>query len=167
MHRVFPIIAALTVTAVAGPAAADTRYLAYDAADRVTRALTQGLTLEVERGLFGAIRVDRIHSTSNRGRAETRRGGPAGVRAALPEDARRAVYVYELTEAGDGPRLVRALCPTADAAWLVTERVQLARPLVIHAVGRWPDGTFRHCTQLSYSWRGEWALPPEQAPFSE
>ena len=160
----FPVLCALTVTALAGSASAgDTRYLAFDAADRVTRAMTQGLTFEVERGLFGAIRVERIYSTTNRGQAEITRGGPAEVRSALPEDARAAVHVYQVADQGDGPRLVRALCPTADAAWLVTERVRLARPLTIQVVGRWPDGTYRHCVQLSYSWRGEWALPPGRA----
>jgi hypothetical protein len=34
----------------------------------------------------------------------------------------------------------------------------------IHAVGRWPDGGYRPCVRLSYSWRGEWALPPESGP---
>jgi hypothetical protein len=38
--------------------------------------------------------------------------------------------------------------------------VRLARPITAHAVGRWSDGTFRHCVQLSYDWRGEWAVPP-------
>jgi hypothetical protein len=43
---------------------------------------------------------------------------------------------------------------------MVLGRVRLARPLTAHAVGRWPDGTYRHCVQLSYDWRGEWAVPP-------
>ncbi len=51
------LIPLLAFIAVAGPAAAETRYLAYDAADRVTQALTRGITLEADRGLFGAISV--------------------------------------------------------------------------------------------------------------
>ena len=77
----------LAATAVAGPAAAEIRYLAYDASDRVTQALTRGVTLEANRGLFGAISVRRIISTSNRGSAEVRRGGPDAGRGALPEGA--------------------------------------------------------------------------------
>ena len=81
------LILALAVTAAAGPAAAETRYLAYDASDRVTQALTRGVTLEADRGLFGAISVRRIISTSQRGSADIRRGGPDAVLRALPAGA--------------------------------------------------------------------------------
>jgi hypothetical protein len=47
---------------------------------------------------------------------------------------------------------------------MVIGRVRLARPLTVHAVGRWPDGGYRHCVELSYNWRGEWAMPPVTAP---
>ena len=74
------LIPLLAFSAIAGPAAAEIRYLAYDASDRVTQALTRGITLEANRGLFGAISVRRIISTSNRGSADIRRGGPDDVR---------------------------------------------------------------------------------------
>jgi hypothetical protein len=157
------LIATLALSAIAGPAAADTRYLAYDASDRITQALTRGVTLEVERGLFGAIRVDRIISTSRRGEALIERGGPDGVRGALPAGSTER-SVYTLPTEGDARALGRALCPGADASWLVLGRVRLGRPLTAQAVGRWADGTFRHCVTLSYVWRGEWALPPRAAP---
>lgn len=153
------LIATLVFSAVAGPAAAEIRYLAYDASDRVTQALTRGVTLEANRGLFGAISVRRIISTSNRGSADIRRGGPDDVRRALPDGARETA-VYTISPEGDGRGLSRALCPGADQTWLVLGRVRLARPLTLHAVGRWTDGTYRHCVALSYSWRGEWAVPP-------
>ena len=152
----------LAATAVAGPAAAEIRYLAYDASDRVTQALTRGVTLEANRGLFGAISVRRIISTSNRGSAEVRRGGPDAVRRALPEGATESA-IYAISPEGDGRGLTRALCPGADEAWLVSGRVRLARPLTLQAVGRWADGTYRHCVTLSYTWRGEWAAPPTSA----
>ena len=155
-HLLLPLLA---FTAVAGPAAAETRYLAFDASDRVTQALTRGVTLEADRGLFGAISVRRIISTSNRGSADIRRGGPDAVRRALPEGSRET-SVYTITPEGGGRGLSRALCPSADAAYLVLGRVRLGRPLTLHAVGRWPDGAYRHCVELSYSWRGEWAMPP-------
>jgi hypothetical protein len=47
---------------------------------------------------------------------------------------------------------------------MVLGRVRLARPMTLHAVGRWPDGGYRHCVQLSYNWRGEWAVPPAGGP---
>lgn len=155
-HFLFSLLA---FTAVAGPAAAETRYLAFDASDRVTQALTRGVTLEADRGLFGAISVRRIISTSNRGSADIRRGGPDAVRRALPEGSRET-SVYTITPEGGGRGLSRALCPSADEAYLVLGRVRLGRPLTLHAVGRWPDGAYRHCVELSYSWRGEWAVPP-------
>ena len=157
MHR--PLIAALVLSAIAGPVAAETRYLAYDASDRVTQALTRGVTLEADRGLFGAISVRRIISTSNRGAADIRRGGPDQVRRALPAGSSET-SVYTISPEGDGRGLSRALCPGSDQTWLVSGRVRLGRPLTLHAVGRWTDGTYRHCVALSYNWRGEWAVPP-------
>jgi len=157
------LITLLTVSAVAGPAAAETRYLAYDASDRVTQALTRGITLEGHRGLFGAITVRRIISTSNRGSADIRIGGPDGARRVLPAGATENI-LYTVSPEGDGRGLSRALCPGADQAFLILGRVQLGRPLTAQAVGRWTDGTFRHCVTLSYNWRGEWAIPPGSGP---
>jgi hypothetical protein len=157
------LIPLLAASAIAGPAAAETRYLAYDASDRVTQAMTRGITLEADRGLFGAISVRRIISTSNRGSADIRRGGPDAVRKALPAGSRET-SVYAITPEGGGRGLSRALCPGSEEAWMVLGRVRLGRPMTVHAVGRWPDGGYRHCVQLSYNWRGEWALPPASGP---
>lgn len=157
------LIALLTLSAIAGPAAAETRYLAYDASDRVTQALTRGVTLEGDRGLFGAITVRRIISTSSRGSADIRIGGPDGARRVLPAGSTETI-LYTVSPEGDGRGLSRALCPGADEAFLVLGRVRLGRPLTAQAVGRWTDGTFRHCVTLSYMWRGEWAVPPAAGP---
>jgi len=153
------LITVLTLSAMAGPASAETRYLAFDASNRITQALTRGVTLEADRGLFGAISVRRIISTSQRGSADIRRGGPDAVRRALPDGARET-SIYAIAPEGDGRGLSRALCPSSDEVWLVMGRVRLGHPLTLHAVGRWSDGTFRHCVELSYDWRGEWAMPP-------
>lgn len=160
------LISLLAFSAVAGPVAAETRYLAYDAADRITQSLTRGITLEADRGLFGAISVRRIISTSNRGSADIRRGGPDRVRQVLPAGSRET-SVYAIAPEGGGRGLSRALCPGAEEVWMVLGRVRLARPMTVHAVGRWSDGTFRHCVQLSYSWRGEWAMPPAGGPGAD
>jgi hypothetical protein len=157
------LIPFLAFSAVAGPASAETRYLAYDASDRVTQAMTRGITLEADRGLFGAISVRRIISTSNRGSADIRYGGPDAVRRALPAGSRET-SVYTINPAGGGRGLSRALCPGAEEVWMVIGRVRLGRPMTAHAVGRWSDGGYRHCVRLSYNWRGEWALPAASGP---
>ena len=159
--RRFLILIALLLLAT--PAAADTRYLSFDASDRVTTALTRGITLEVDRGLFGAITVRRIISTSARGAADIRKGGPEQARSVLPEGASETA-VYSIDTQGDGRGLARALCPGASETYLVVGRVRVGRAMTMHGVGRWPDGNFRHCVALSYSYRGEWALPPRSAP---
>lgn len=151
--------AVLTASALAGPALAGTSYLAYDPADRITTALTRGLTLEVHRGLFGAVAIRRIISTTTRGSADIRRGGPDEARRALPEYAGETT-IYTIPEDGDGRPLARALCPGAEQTYLVVGMVRAVRPLTMHAVGRWADGQYRHCVELSYTYRGEWALPP-------
>ena len=81
------------------------------------------------------------------------------MRRAQPDGARETT-VYAIAPEGDGRGLSRALCPSSEEVWLVMGRVRLGRPLTLHAVGRWSDGTYRHCVQLSYDWRGEWATPP-------
>jgi len=134
------------------------RYLAYDASDRVTRALTRGVTLEIESGLFGSVTVRRIISTSTRGSAEIESGGPDQARRVLPAGAEETT-LYTIPTNGDGRPLARALCPGAEQTFLVVGTVRAVRPLTMHAVGRWPDGQFRHCVQLSYTYRGEWAVP--------
>ena len=160
LHR---LIAVLTLLAFASPAAADTRYLSFNPADRLTTALTRGVTLEVERGLFGGVNVRRIISTSARGTAAIRRGGPDGARSVLPDGATQTT-VYSIDTEGDGRGLARALCPGAEETFLVIGRVQAGRPMAMQATGRWRDGRFRHCVTLSYDYRGEWSLPPRLTP---
>jgi hypothetical protein len=158
MFRPTLIPTVLLISAVALPAAADVRFLSYDASDRVTNALTRGVTLEVERGLFGAVAVRRIISTTSRGSARIERGGPDEVLDVLP-DAAVERRIYTVPTDGDGRPLGRALCPGADQTFLVVGRVRAVRPFTMQAVGRWPDGKYRHCVTLSYTYRGEWALP--------
>lgn len=143
----------------AGPVVADTRHVAYDAADRITHSLTRGVTFEVERGMFGAQRLRGLFSTSARGSASFTQGGPAEVRAALPSGTPEAI-VYGIKREGDGAALARALCPGSDETWFVSGRVRAGQPLVLHAVGRWSDGAYRLCVTLRYTYRGDWAGPP-------
>ncbi|WP_292054890.1 MULTISPECIES: hypothetical protein [unclassified Brevundimonas] len=156
------VLAGLISTAIvgtAGTAMADVRYLAFDADDRTTQALTRGITLEVERGLFGATRLRGLYSTSSRGSATFKAASVAGVQDVVPAQERGG-SIYAIEPQGDGRALSRALCPGSEEAWLVVGRVRSGRPLTIHAVGHWPDGRKRHCVALNYRYRGEWARLP-------
>ena len=157
------LLASLPLIALAGPAQAEDRFFAYDPANDAARLMTRGITLEGDRGLFGAITVRRIISTSNRGSADIRIGGPDGARRALPRGSTENI-LYTVSPDGDGRGLSRALCPGSDQAFLILGRVRLGYPLTAQAIGRWADGTIRHCVSLSYNWRGEWAVPPASGP---
>lgn len=170
MRRHILISALVAASATAGAAAADTRFLAFDARDRTTQALTRGVTLEVERGLFGAVAVRNLFSSTSRGSARFERGGPDAVRRALLAGASES-GVYSIVQEGDGRGLARALCPGADESWVVIGRVKAGRPMTMQAVGRWSDGQYRHCVQLNYDYRGEWATqqgagPARDAPLA-
>ena len=163
MRRYILISVLLVASAAAGTAAADTRFLAFDARDRTTQALTRGVTLEVERGLFGAVAVRNLFSSSSRGSARFERGGPDAVRRALPPGAGES-GVYAIVQEGDGRGLARALCPGSDEVWVVIGRVKAGRSMTMQAVGRWSDGQYRHCVQLNYDYRGEWATQQGAGP---
>ena len=145
--------------AMAAPAHADTRFLSYNASDRVTQALTKGVTLEVRRGLFGAVQVERLFSTTARGTAGFTRGGPDAARRVLPDGATEN-DIYSVDQDGDGRGLSRALCPGAEEVWLIMSRVRAPRPLTMQAVGRWSDGAYRHGVPLSYEGGGGGAPAP-------
>ncbi|WP_313575799.1 hypothetical protein [Brevundimonas sp.] len=149
--------------ALATPALADTRFLSFDARDRATQALTRGVTLEVERGWFGATSVRNLFSSTSRGSARFERGGPDQVRRVLPQGA-AVGGVYSISTDGDGRALSRALCPGSDQTFIVVGRVRAGHPLTIETVGRWADGQFRHCVTLNYDYRGEWATMQGSSP---
>ena len=86
-------------------------------------------------------------------------GGPGEALRVLPQGAEER-DLYAIDPEGDGRGLSRALCPGADEVWLAMGRVRAPRPLTMQAVGRWSDGTFRHCVTLQYDWRGEWQTAP-------
>jgi len=153
------VLSGVAVLAVAGAASADVRFYAYDASDRPTQALTRGITLEVQRGLFGATSLRGLFSTSSRGAARFTSGGPSAVRSVLPDGA-TATQIYGIEAEGDGRALGRALCPGADETWLVASRLKSGHPTTLYAAGRWADGQYRHCVTLNYRYRGEWAQPP-------
>ena len=161
-------LAAFALILAASPARAETLFYAYDPADALTLSLTRGITLEMERGFLGGISIRRLVSTGGRGSAALERGGPGAVIDALPQGARERT-VYRIIPEGDGRALANALCPAAEDAWFVSNRIRGAGALTLHAVGRWADGGYRHCAPLRYEFRGEWAgtdAPPEADDMS-
>lgn len=158
MSRLLLIL--LPMLCLAGPAAADERFYAYDPVSSSARLLTRGITLQVERGLFGATRVERLYATAGAGSAGLERDSlPDGqLRAALPAGAAES-SAYRLDADGASGALARVMCPGATTVWLVFGRVRPLRDITIHAVGQGQDGQLRHCYSLDYRYRGEWAAP--------
>ena len=171
MHRflafALPLIA-LSMASLAAPARADERYYAYDPANDAARLMTRGITLQAERGLFGATRVERLFSTVGQGSAGLERDSvPGDLGGVLPAGATES-NAYLVEPEGNGAALARVLCPNAAEVWLVMGRVRPVRDLTVHAVGRTLAGQLVLCRTLEYRYRGEWARPADsdapQAP---
>ena len=122
--------------------------------------MSRGVTLQVERGWFGATRVERLYSTAGEGSAALDRGGLSDgeLRGALPAGATES-NVYRIEPEGAGAALGRVLCPGAQEVFLVVGRVRPLRTLTMHAIGRGAAGTALHCATLEYTYRGEWSQP--------
>src|SRR5690606_30454398 len=73
----------------AGAAQAEERCYAYDPESPSARLMTRAITLRVEQGWFGRVRVEQLYATAGEGYATLERGGldRAQVSAALPADA--------------------------------------------------------------------------------
>ena len=158
MRPILPL--ALAAVAFAGPALADEHFYAFDPASSSARLMTRGVTLQVERGWFGATRVERLYSTAGEGSAALDRGGlsDSELRSALPAGATET-NVYRIEPEGAGAALGRVLCPGAQEVFLVFGRVRPLRDLTMHAIGRGAAGTALHCATLQYTYRGEWTQP--------
>jgi hypothetical protein len=127
-----------------------------------------GLSFLVEKGLLGAVRVERIIQTGERGSAEVRPApdselGGGGLKAALAGDA-PAGALYEIRPEGDGRAFVQAVCPGAERAWLVIGPMQRFRDLELQAVGRAKGAAARHCVDLDFAFHAELQLPPDREP---
>ena len=158
------LLAALPLIALAAPARAEDRFFAYDAANDAARLMTRGITLQAERGLFGAVRAERLFSTVGAGSAGLDRDSlPGGPRGVIPAEADES-NVYRIESEGNGAALGRVLCPGASTVWLVMGRIRPVRDLTIHAVGQGATGQVLLCRTLEYRYRGEWAAPVDQRP---
>ncbi|MBN8551550.1 MAG: hypothetical protein J0L52_01475 [Caulobacterales bacterium] len=158
------LFAVLPLLALAGPARAEDRFFAYDPANDAARLMTRGITLRAERGLFGAVRAERLFSTVGAGSAGLVSDTlPDGTRGVLPDGSEES-NVYRIEAEGNGAALGRVLCPGASTVWLVMGRIRPTRDLTIHAVGQGAGGQVLLCRTMAYHYRGEWAVPPGRPP---
>jgi len=154
MRRLLLLV--LPLIALAAPARAEDRYFAFDPANDAARLMTRGITLQVERGLFGGVRAERLYSTVGAGSASLERAElPGGTRAVLPDGADES-NVYRVMPEGQGAALGRALCPGAATVWLIMGRIRAVRDLTVHAVGQGASGQVLLCRTMEYRYRGEW-----------
>ncbi|MGB0132645.1 hypothetical protein, partial [Dokdonella sp.] len=158
------ILILLGLLASATPAAADEHFYAYDPVSSSARLLTRGITLQVERGLFGRTRVMRLYATAGAGSAGLERESlpDTRLRAALPAGAEES-NAYRVEAEGTGGALARVMCPGAGQVWLVFGRVRPLRDITVQAVGQGQDGQLRHCQTLQYRYRGEWSRPEDHS----
>jgi hypothetical protein len=161
------VLILLPLLALAGPALADQRFYAYDPVSSSARLLTRGITLEVERGLLGATRVERLYSTAGAGSAGLERGGLTDAQMRQALQGVEESNVYRIEPDATGAALGRVLCPGASQVWLVFGRVRPLRDITVHAVGVGQDGQARRCQTLEYRYRGEWARPTDRSAPQE
>ncbi len=160
-----------TVVIVCGPAwaLAGEHIYSYEPASPAARTLAPtGLSFVFEKGLLGAVRVERIVQTGERGSAAVKPAsevalGAGGLRAALT-GARPGGDLYEIEPQGDGRAFVEAVCPGASRAWLVIGPVQRFRDLELQAVGKAADAPARRCVDMAFAFHSEWSLPPDREP---
>jgi hypothetical protein len=166
--RVRIIALAAFAALVATPAVAAEKIYSYDPANAQTRALVDnGLTFVFERNLFG-FRMKELLATQASVAAEVEPAAErelgARLERLLPAGAGERA-LYRITDAEQGPAMIRVLCPGSTRAWLVFGAPRPRRDLTMHAIGDDPQtGAARYCTSLELTFRGEW-LPPPPAPY--
>jgi hypothetical protein len=157
---------ALVAAAVlaAGQARAAERFFAYEPADDATRAAAGGLTLEFRQHLFFTTVIN-VRSTEAPATADLRPASEAslgsGGLAGLIGRGANGKALYEVETGAQGAEMIRAFCPGSKRAWLAIGRLSMSAPLSVAVIGDDPaGGRARLCRSLSFTWRGEWRLPP-------
>jgi hypothetical protein len=172
MSRLDRAVAAAVFAAIAcapAPALAGQHLYSYEAATPAGQTLAPtGLSFVFEKGMLGAVRVQKIIQTGDVGEAELKPApegalGAGGLKAALGGE-RPAGDLYEIQPQGDGRAFVKAICPGAERAWLVIGPMERFRDLKIQAVGKSADAPARHCVDLALAFHSEWLLPPSREP---
>jgi hypothetical protein len=69
--------------------------------------------------------------------------------------------LYRITDADQGPAMVRAFCPGSTKGWLGFGPIKERRPLEVQVLGDDPKtGKARHCATLQLIFRGDWNPRP-------
>lgn len=163
MNRRLALLASALVLGAAGPAAAAERMISFDPDSADARRLTgRGVTV-VFNSLLGRQRVVKIMATAVPATAELS-AAPNRVLGELTAEAPGQLYAID-PGAGQGAAYIRAFCPGSTKAWLGFGRIG-RYPLTIQAFGDDParSGAVRKCAQMTFRFRGEWALPGRGPP---
>lgn len=170
MHIHRPAVLFLALAAIATPAlAAKQGMFSYYPTDDATRQLADsGFTLVFDRAVMGGVRLKKIMSTEAPASADLDfaddRDLGVPLRSLIGKSDASDLYV--ITDADQGPAMIRAFCPGSTKAWLAFGPVKVRRDLTINALGDDPKtGKARLCRTLEFTFRGEWKLPgPNNGP---
>lgn len=162
-----PIAAlALSVLAIAGPAAARIRLYSYDPANAETREAAGPLTFEFVQEMFSTkllnVRSTEAQATADLKPASASELGPGGLSRLIGNAPERDLY--EVRQIDDGPALTSAFCPGSHQAWMVFPRLRFDRDVRVYVLGDAPvdaaDKRTRLCRTFDFSFHGEWIAPP-------
>lgn len=154
------ILAVLALLPIAGPAAADTRYFAYEADSPTARHRSGDLTVVVDRPLFGGARPRGLYrrrgadlplSGAERSFGEAALAGAVGGPAA-------GLRAYRVE--GDAAQgFSQGACGAAQPVWIALPEPRRFQPLRLHVLRREANGAPALCETLEYRWRAEWDVP--------
>lgn len=159
------VLALLTagLIAAAGPVLAAEQMMSFNPDSPDARRLTgAGLTV-VFRSRLTSQKVEKVMATAVPAVAELK---PASERelGALSKASLGGLYAVD-AKADQGAAYVRAFCPGSTKLWLSFGKVS-RYPLQVRAFGDDPKagGQVRQCADMTFSFKGEWALPGRGPP---
>lgn len=157
------LLAGLGVAVAVGPATAAERMMSFNPDSPDARRLTgSGLTV-VFRTLLTSQKVTKVMATAVPAVAELQ---PASERELGDLRGASLGSLYSVNAKADqGAAYVRAFCPGSIRLWLSFNRVS-RYPLRMRAFGDDPKapGQVRQCADMTFSFKGEWALPGRGPP---
>lgn len=158
----------LVLCLLPGLACAAERRFTFDSDSPRAKALTgAGLTLTLDQGLLGGMKLKLVQATGVPVAAEVQaaeHADEAAILALLPKTAGH-VAIYQVDpKAQEGEVLTNAFCPGASRVWLVASPIGYGKPLTLWAVGQGGQTAKLLCAEMDFTWRGEWRLPPDRAP---
>jgi len=156
------LLLAILIAAAARPALAADHMFSFDPASDDARRLTgRGVTVMFKTRLTSQ-RVTKIMATAVPATAELRLVSDK-VLGGLKAEGQ--LYAID-PKAEQGAAYVRAFCPGSTKAWLAIGRVS-RYPLNVRAFGddpKAPGGAARACADMTFTFKGEWALPGRGPP---